>query len=366
MTFQHRPHGSTAIRTGFGFVAFALGSVLAHSALFPCVRSSSTGSGSETPQAGGEDEPEVEEPAPLPPAPPGVPPIPEPSFSDPQLAADFATARKMLDEGAYADAKKLLSKWKGKGANGDEEAAIQRCLLEVEGRLELSDIEEQIAKGKLRPALAKLDKVLPRFAKTLAGEAMAARRGDVFGALYFLVADFEPKPPGAADDSPAPPPMGGEMGAGSGYGLNTKIVGTDAGPGAVRKGEKALRWKTGDGASFISFANVKEHAQDYRWLNISIKSDDPKRRPSLSLLFDCMEGLPGWTPGGRGWDALTRREGFHMNILPEGEWQDLRLDLKKFHPRGDAKWEEVLALRVVHMPGVEATIFVDHVTLERE
>lgn len=289
---------------------------------------------------------------------PAVPPIQEPAFADEALGTDFRAARRRLDEGAYTDAKKLLGKWKGKGANADEESAIQRVLLEIDGRLELSGVEADIAKNKFRQALGKLDKMLPRFAKTFAGEAMAVRRGELYTTIFLVVDDFEPR-------NGAPSPSAGGPNSG-GYGPNTKVVGKSTDASGVRRGENALRWRTGPGYSFISFPSVKEQAQDYRWLNLSLKTDDPKRRPQLAVFFDCLEGMGGFDGGPRGWEGLGRRQGYLMNVLPEGDWQDLRLDLGKFHPRGDAKWEEVVALRIVHVAGIEATIYVDEITLERE
>ena len=294
----------------------------------------------------------------------GAPPLPAPSFADEQVAAEYQAAVKLLEDGSYKIAKKAFGRIETE--NDEQKAAIKRCLLEVKGRLELETIEKGAAKGKVRKALAKLEKSLPKYeGSTLVGGSMREKHDELFGDLFRVVADFEPEGQSRTQGASSRPQ--GEMRARgrTGYGPNTKFVKEQ---GQFREGARGLGWKTGRGFGVLTFDEVEEICAEYRYLRISIRCEDPKLRPKLTLIFDTRED-PIRGDGGRrgGHRSFYSREGFHHGLVPEAQWQDLRLDLQKdFNAKGDVAWDEVLALRIVHVAGTEGTIFIDDVRLEKE
>jgi hypothetical protein len=119
--------------------------------------------------------------------------------------------------------------------------------------------------------------------------------------------------------------------------------------------------------------------EDYRYLRISLRAEEPDAKPPLLLIFDCEAGNFAGGPGGGGpmgggrraggWiaGAVHRRVGFHHTITPGPRYEDLRLDLKKFEAKGNPKWGNVLYLRLVHLgAGGETGVFLDDVLLEKE
>jgi hypothetical protein len=106
---------------------------------------------------------------------------------------------------------------------------------------------------------------------------------------------------------------------------------------------------------------------DYRFLNISIRCEDPKARPQLLILFDANGGQVRAPRGGgrRGAGRAFQRDGYNSALIPQGRWQDLRLDLKKFTRKGEVQWDMVEALRVVFSGGPDSLIMIDDVRLEK-
>ncbi|MCZ6602276.1 MAG: hypothetical protein O6952_04655, partial [Planctomycetota bacterium] len=128
----------------------------------------------------------------------------------------------------------------------------------------------------------------------------------------------------------------------------------------------------------ISFDDLSgKVTKEYRYLNISVRAKDPKKAPQLRILLDCEEGGLGWGGGGdgggrggrggrRGGGRTLNRTGFHTTISTSGKWQDLRLDLSKFKPSGDAALGDILALRIIHLSGGDGKVLLDNIRLERK
>ena len=65
-------------------------------------------------------------------------------------------------------------------------------------------------------------------------------------------------------------------------------------------------------------------------------------------------------------EEQRRGSSIQLAVLP-CSWKDHRIDLKKeFTRRGEVSWEEVIALRILHMPGVDGKIYLDDLRLEKE
>ena len=311
-------------------------------------------------------------------------PFPRPEFGDKAVGEEYGAALELLENGAYKDAKKAFKKLKKSVAKGVETMAVERVLLETDGFLELEGIDSSIAKGKLKKALAKLDKVLPKYSGTRAGAELTRRRDETYGEVFLTIADFEKDSASSAGGAGGAGGNGGGgnggnggrggFGGTTGYGMNTKIIeGTKKGDEA-RQGTKSLEWRTGRNLSFLNFDKIDGSLSDYRYLRLSIRAQDKKSTPSLVVLLDTEEGLMGggggggrggrW--GGRGGAVVYNRLGFTMGIQSKGKWQDLRLDLKKFVKRGEITLDDVIALRIVHNPGAEGRLYIDDIRFEKQ
>ena len=65
--------------------------------------------------------------------------------------------------------------------------------------------------------------------------------------------------------------------------------------------------------------------------------------------------------------AVHRRVGYHQTITAGPRYQDLRLDLRRFEAKGNPRWANVIALRLVDLGGGEGTgIYIDDIALEKE
>lgn len=319
------------------------------------------------------------------PAAESVPDMPSLQLADPEMQKEYDDAVEKLSKGAYKDARDLFRRLKAKVDKPHREA-VERGILEAEGGLELDKATEDLRGGKPRRVMVRVLKLGDRYHGTKSGLELAKILGEAEAQIYFLVADFEkaattagetaggpepePTPPGEPDGGTPPP---GGRGGETGHGLNTRIVEGTPEDGLVRTGKGSLSWRTGRELSFLTFPEIKDRLGDYRYLNISIRSDSDEAKPNLVLLLDTLEGeLGGPMGGGRrgggraGAAWVYQREGFHTTITPQGKWQDLRLDLSKFTRKGEVTLEMVLSLRIVHMPGVSATILIDDVRLEKE
>ena len=106
---------------------------------------------------------------------------------------------------------------------------------------------------------------------------------------------------------------------------------------------------------------------DYRYLNLSIRCEDPKARPQLLILFDANGGQVNAPRGGgrRGGTRAFQRDGYNSAMIPQGRWQDLRLDLKKFTQKGEVEWDMIETLRIVYTGGPDSLIMIDDVRLEK-
>lgn len=311
---------------------------------------------------------------------PSVPPMPEIEFDADEHTEDYRKAVGLLDKGSYKEAKSLFRRLKGKAKTPAQEAAVARGTLKADGGVDFDKANDYYTDEKVRKAIAYLKKKLPKYPETLAGAEMAKLLEEAEASLFHIVENFEEKAASASsdDESESEPGEnegrgggGGNRGLGtSGFGQNSTVVKLDKVSDNVRQGERGLSWRTGKNLSYLSFDGVKEIAGDYRYLNLSIRTEDPKARPNLVLLMDTMEGMGGGGgrrgAGRRGAAWVYQREGFHTTVTPTGKWQDLRLDLKKFTVKGKISLDHVIALRIVHMPGVAATVYIDNIRLEKE
>ncbi|MCI0652150.1 MAG: hypothetical protein L0Z55_09720 [Planctomycetes bacterium] len=301
-----------------------------------------------------------------------APPLPDPTFADPANGERYRKAIEHLSQGEHRAANDLFRDLKERVSAPAEKEAVARGLLESEGRLELAEVTRKhgskepagaAAADSVRKAIARLDKLIPRFARTFAGAEIAKHRKGLFESLYHVIADFEP---GGAKSS-APPREPGRRPGEGGYGEQAKVVKGSVANGEVREGTSALRWSTGDLLSHVNFEVPAEGLDSFRYLCISLRSEDPKETPRLVVLFDARENFQDWgggpRRGGAGW--VLSRAGFHTVVVPEGTWQDLRIDLKDLTKKGDVTWGEVVALRVVHLPGAAARLVLDDLRLER-
>jgi hypothetical protein len=314
-----------------------------------------------------------------------IPPIPDWSPLDLTVREQFTEGRKQLDERRYDEAKKSFRRLRSKAKGNDGEPVVARCLLEAEGGLLCEKAGKYAEKGKLRRIISLWLKEGEDLKGTFTGAELEKFYEEAIDELFETLADFEKKKAEASPDSDDEEE--GEGGGGRAgqepargstrYGANSREVTGDLEGGEVRQGNGSLYWMTTSGIGVLQFEISDEvRLSDYRYLRLSIRTEDRKIEPTLLLLFDCesgdfSRGVPGGGRGGRrggGWGAaaVNRRVGFHQNVTPQQRWQDLRLDLEKFTERGNPKWGNVLFLRVVSLGGAETGIFLDDVILEKE
>ncbi|MEM7164361.1 MAG: hypothetical protein AAF581_02800 [Planctomycetota bacterium] len=312
---------------------------------------------------------------------PGLPPV---EFANPDHAAQYAKGLALLEQGQYKKAASEFRRLKSKVPAGSEREGVTRAFLESQGGVDLEKALAHAKKERLRKALAHLEKITSKYEGTEIGEQIEFHRQAFWSQLFHPIETFETKPSGdkgdsdeeATDDDPEEEEeeRGGRnrrRGGESGFGQNTRVVEKEDDAAKVRKGENALQWNTGKYLAAISFENLPRSLSDYRYLNISLRSDGDER-PQILLLFDCLDwrgqgGGGGRRGGGRAGGAwVYQRDGFSLATSPRGKWQDLRLDLKKFTQKGTGTWDSVKALRLVHMPGISAQLYIDEITLEKE
>lgn len=305
--------------------------------------------------------------------------IPVIEFASEEHAARYAKGVELLEQGEYKKAAAEFRKLKSKVPAGVERDGVTKAHLEAQGGVELEKALGYAKKLRFRKALAVLDKVLPKYTETAIGEQLAFHRQSIWAEIYVHIASFEEKSgtdgddeSGDADENENAGRRGGNgRGGESGYGANTTVLSKEDDKDKVREGENSLMWMTGKELAAISFEDLPATLSEYRYLNISIRSEGDTR-PQILLLFDALDWRGGGGGGGRRGGArrgaawVFQRDGFSMAITPKGKWQDLRLDLKKFTKKGTASWSGLKALRLVHIPGISAQLYVDDIRLEKE
>ena len=301
-----------------------------------------------------------------------VPPIPSPKFQDAAQGEQYEKGVAYLKDQAYKDAEKIFRKLRRAAPAGEEREAAQRCYRESTSGVELLKASAQMQKGQGRKALSTCGRALEEAEGTLVGLQLEELHEICYKEIYFDIADFEEdKSEKEKDDDDLG--GGGRRGGSSGFGLNTRIVTGTRKDGKVRQGKRALGWRTGRNLSYLTFEGVKGEVSDkYRYLNLSIRAEDPKAAPQLRLLFDCDESSLDWgggrggRGGRRGGSRIFNRMGFQTAISTSGKWQDFRIDLGKFKQSGDVTWADVIALRIAHLPGGEGRILLDQIRLEKK
>lgn len=329
------------------------------------------------------------------------PPLPSPTFDDAELKTAYEAGVALLEEQEFKKAKSAFSKIRSKAPKGEQRDAVERCILEASGGMELLEQQENVIKGKLRKAIKELRKAVEKYEDTQAGVKLDELFDECIQDLYLVVEDFEKTKSGGDDDEGDDEDedeeegddegddedagegegdggrggrgQGGNRGGETGYGQNAKVV--RGRPHDIWGGDKALRWRTGDGLSMLNFEKVKEKVGQYRYLNLTISTENNKK-PQLVLLFDCEEGAlrggdggRGGRRGGRGNQMVNMRDGFHYTLVPKGgsRQQHLRLDLlKDFRPRGEVSLEDVVAFRIIHLRSAAANVIIDEIRLEKE
>ena len=303
--------------------------------------------------------------------------IPTPIFGDPKHQDRYQEGRNLLTEEKYSKAKTIFKRLKSslRSPTSEIEKALERCLLEAEAGAILLKVRPYVAKERYRTALnvcLKADPGGDSFEGSFTGEELEELRQQCIEEIYHIIDEFEktavatPEEPTGDDEPEERGPRGG--GNNSGYGRSAKIVGGSREDGDVRTGKGALHWMLSQQMSFVTFNGLDEiDIKEFRYLNISLRSEDPKARPSIVLLFDVdSEAIPErGGRGRRGWARAGQRDGFQLGVSPTGRWQDLRLDLRKFVKKGEVDWEMVQTLRLIHYQGGEAMIMVDDIRLER-
>jgi len=305
-----------------------------------------------------------------------IPPLPVPAFDDPKLQERYQQGCDLLDEESFSRARTTFRRIKSslRTPGKEIEEALERCVLEAEAGVVLLKVRSYVERERYRSALNACLKADPdgdAFEGTFTGRELSEFRKQCQDEIYFLIDEFEKKPvatpeePGGEDDPEERDPRGGRN---RGYGQNAKIVGGSREDGDVRSGKGALHWMIGRQMSSVTFRGLDEiDLSEFRYLNISLRSEDPKARPAIVVLFDVDgEQIPDRQGRGRrAWGRVGQREGFQLGVSPTGRWQDLRLDLRKFVKKGEADWEMIQALRLIHYQGGEAKIMIDDIRLER-
>ena len=320
-----------------------------------------------------------------------VPPIPDWTPSDPQTRLLYEQARKDLDADLYDAAEKAFKKLRSKARGTPGEETIDRCLKETRGGKLCEKAGKYVEKSQHRKIISLWQKEEKKVAETYTGEELRALYDDAMAEVYFVLANFEKKNEGEEEDSDDNDNeeddeeeddrrRGGDARGRTEFGANTRLIQGNPEEGEVREGKGSLYWMTTNQIGFVTIPVPEEvQLEDYRYLRISLRTEVPKAKPQVTLIFDCESGnlaQPGGNDGGgrrggrrgaaRATNAVRNRVGFHGPVEPKGRWQDLRIDLRKLEDRGNARWQNVLNLRLVHLGvGEETGIFIDEVVLEK-
>ncbi|MDE0960799.1 MAG: hypothetical protein OSB09_08470, partial [Planctomycetota bacterium] len=307
-------------------------------------------------------------------------PVPKIDLGDATLNADFDRFHEYLDQREFSRALSIIKRLNGKLRKSAAPIAegLQRCTKEAEAGVVLEKAQKYFDRKKYKQALSiivKEDADGTAFEGSLIGEELAELRQLAFDEVYLLLEDFEKSKPDAEDpqqeDEDANPrgDRGGQAAA------KTKIIGGTPEDGDVRSGKFAMHWQTGSETSWVNLGDavfkkmIDEGLSltDYRYLNISMRCENPKARPQLLILFDADGGQVRAPRGGgrRGGGRAFQRDGYNSALIPQGRWQDLRLDLKKFTRKGDVEWDMIEALRLVYTGGPDSLIMIDDVRLEK-
>ena len=304
-------------------------------------------------------------------------PVPKIDLGDKSLNDDLDRFHEYLSNREFSRARSIIKRLKTKLRKPDPPIAsvLDRCSMEAEAGVVLEKAKKYFDKERMKQALAVIMKEDPdgtTFVGSLTGEELSELRKKAFEEVYLVLADYEKE---SASPEEQPEEEQGRGGRGWQQTGRSKVIGGSREDGDVRTGKFALHWQTGDQISWITigsevFQKMIDEGQsmtDYRYLNLSIRCEDPKARPQLLVLFDANGGQVNAPRGGgrRGGTRAFQRDGYNSAMIPQGRWQDLRLDLKKFTRKGEVEWDMIETLRIVYTGGPDSLIMIDDVRLEK-
>ncbi len=304
-------------------------------------------------------------------------PVPKIDLGDEGLNDDLDRFHEYLNNREFSRARSIIKRLKTKLRNPEPPIAsvLDRCSKEAEAGVVLEKAKKYFDKERMKQALAVIMKEDPdgtSFVGSLTGEELSELRKKAFEEVYLVLADYEKE---TASPEEQPEEEQGRGGRGGQQTGRSKVIGGSREDGDVRTGKFALHWQTGDQISWITigsevFQKMVDEGQsmtDYRYLNLSIRCEDPKARPQLLVLFDANGGQVNAPRGGgrRGGTRAFQRDGYNSAMIPQGRWQDLRLDLKKFTQKGEVEWDMIETLRIVYTGGPDSLIMIDDVRLEK-
>ena len=308
--------------------------------------------------------------------------IPEWSPADPEIAQTYRAGRAALDEHDYSEAKKQFRKLRTKARGTDGEETLARCLMEAEGGLLCEKAGKYVEKEQPRKIIALWLKESEDVEGTFTGLVFKRFYEEAMAEVFLTLADFEPKKKedeDSGEDEEEDERRRGDPRGRTSYGQNTRLIEGSPEEGEVRQGRGSLYWLTTSNMGVVTIEIPNEvRLEEYRYLRLTLRAEESKAKPPLTLIFDCEAGplAGGQDPEGGGRRGrrgdrsrmnLNRRVGFHSSLNASARWQDLRLDLRKFDPRSKPRWGNVLNLRIVHTgAGGESAIFIDEVFLEKE
>ena len=306
-------------------------------------------------------------------------PVPKIDLGDESLNEDLDRFHEYLEGREFSRARSIIKRLKTKLRKPEPSIAsvLDRCSKEAEAGVVLDKAQKYFDKKRMKQALAVIMKEDPdgtSFEGSLTGEELSELRKIAFEEVYLVLADYE-KETVSPEEQPEEEQDQGRGGRGGQQAGRSKVIGGSREDGDVRTGEFALHWQTGDQISWITigtevFQKMIDEGQsmtDYRYLNLSIRCEDPKARPQLLVLFDANGGQVNAPRGGgrRGGTRAFQRDGYNSAMVPQGRWQDLRLDLKKFTRKGEVEWDMIETLRIVYTGGPDSLIMIDDVRLEK-
>ncbi|MEE2856701.1 MAG: hypothetical protein VX949_04820 [Planctomycetota bacterium] len=306
-------------------------------------------------------------------------PVPKIDLGDEKLNEDLDRFHEYLENREFSRARSIIKRLKTKLRKPEPSIAsvLDRCSKEAEAGVVLEKAQKYFDKKRMKQALAVIVKEDPdgtSFEGSLTGEELSELRKAAFEEVYLVLADYE-KETVSPEEQPEEEQDQGRGGRGEQQTGRSKVIGGSREDGDVRTGKFALHWQTGDRISWITIGSevfqkmIDEGLSmtDYRYLNLSIRCEDPKARPQLLVLFDANGGQVNAPRGGgrRGGTRAFQRDGYNSAMVPQGRWQDLRLDLKKFTRKGEVEWDMIETLRIVYTGGPDSLIMIDDVRLEK-
>ena len=272
--------------------------------------------------------------------------FPAPIFKTDTAQATFDQAKELFEKRDWRDAGKSFAKVRKETVDKESRARVELWEQACKGGKSLDRAVEDHAREKYRRSWSSIQSLLKKYGKTPLRGPIDQLHDEVYPQLFLDLAKFEQEPvePEQAARKALPEDR-------------TRIT---KDPDRIFEGKGALEWRSGGGQGFagLSFgrlplASIQDLVmEDYRWLRISIFSEDDTFG-KFTIFFGTDEIGPNQAWGATGGiQSLLRRNCYyyHLTIKKPG-WNHFRIDLNRELSKNDAiTWSDLQSLYLFTVP----------------